>query len=99
MMNKTEASQAFHGVPLRGRIEARYSPVPLRVSFIVLPSTEFPSVAALKPEQTGDDNLDLDRLAFHGVPLRGRIEACITTSRVAAGCTFHGVPLRGRIEA
>ena len=40
---------------------------------------------------------------FHGVPLRGRIEATSRDfpfhSAWATGAPFHGVPLRGRIEA
>ena len=44
-----------------------------------VPSTEFPSVAALKP--VGGRLADGDaggHRAFHGVPLRGRIEASPT---------------------
>jgi len=65
--------QPFHGVPLRGRIEASstcrfFKPVNS------LPSTEFPAVAALKPGVGGWYSIKF-LLAFHGVPLRGRIEA------------------------
>ena len=65
----------FHGVPLRGRIEAGSSY--LRCGSGSLGpfglSTEFPSVAALKRLPDGD-YFDAS-LPFHGVPLRGRIEA------------------------
>jgi len=63
---------AFHGVPLRGRIEAETGRHPTTASRAVL-STEFPSVAALKHLLVVGIQIAID--AFHGVPLRGRIEA------------------------
>ena len=84
----------FHGVPLRGRIEAsrRRSGWPTSMPTL---STEFPSVAALKLnrraailrllEQGPHTIAEIsDELPFHGVPLRGRIEAAGSSRTLGA---------------
>ena len=84
---------SFHGVPLRGRIEAlgcTASPAACRG---VALSTEFPSVAALK-HYTLPGAISPPGYAFHGVPLRGRIEAttnCMTFATIILSTEFPSV--------
>ena len=99
----------FHGVLLRGRIEARPREWPLGharglstefysvTALKLLPrapeestaaplSTEFYSVAALKQIRDGQEFGS--GVAFHGVLLRGRIEAAAASAASACSCCF-----------